>query len=138
MKRSEQRILTTHTGSLPRPADLVALISAKENGEPYDEAALRDRTRSAVREAVEQQAAAGIDVVSDGEYGKPGFFQYVRNRLSGFEGLNREARFTLDPDFPEFAAWRASHGFVGGPGPRPQCIGPLGWKDREALLADIA
>ena len=85
MKRSTDRILTTHTGSLPRPTDLVDMVQAKETGAAYDEAALARRTRDAVREVVQEQKRAGIDVVSDGEYGKPGFFQYVHNRINGFE-----------------------------------------------------
>ena len=84
MKRSRDRILTTHTGSLPRPTDLVDMVQAKETGAAYDAAALAQRTREAVREVVQEQKRAGIDVVSDGEYGKPGFFQYVHNRINGF------------------------------------------------------
>ena len=110
MKRSTNRILTTHTGSLPRPEDLIELMRAKETGQAFDDRAFKDRVRSAVVEVVHQQAAASIDVVSDGEMGKPSFFQYVRNRLRGLEGLNPEAQFNLDPDFPGYPAWRLAHG----------------------------
>src|SRR2546421_500988 len=79
MKRSSKRVLTTHTGSLPRPADLIELMRARETGQPYDEAALKERVQAAVVEIVHQQAQAGIDIVSDGAMGKPSFFQYVRN-----------------------------------------------------------
>src|SRR5438132_9209969 len=112
MKRSSQRILTTHTGSLPRPADLIEMMRAKETGQPHDEAAFLDRVRSAVVEVVHQQAESGVDIVSDGELGKPSFFQYVRNRLKGLEGLNPEARFNLDPEFPGYNAWRQAQGRV--------------------------
>src|SRR5437762_13832332 len=85
MQRSTERILTTHVGSLPRPKELLDLIKAKVNGEPYDPAAYEQRVRSAVAEIVRHQVDSGIDVVTDGEQSKPGFFAYVRERLDGFE-----------------------------------------------------
>ena len=85
MKRSADRILTTHCGSLARPKDLLDLLKAKVKGENYDESTLAERTRSAVAEIVRKQADNGIDIVTDGEQGKPGFFAYVRERLTGFE-----------------------------------------------------
>src|SRR5437764_7684835 len=85
MKRSTERILTTHCGSLPRPAELLDLMKAKVNGGDYDRNALADRIRSAVAESVRNQLGNGIDIPSDGEQGKPGFFTYVSERLSGFE-----------------------------------------------------
>src|SRR5215218_6563004 len=139
MKRSSDRILTTHTGSLPRPPDVIEMMRTKEAGEPFDRQAFDQRVHSAVAEVVRQQADAGVDVVSDGELAKPGFFQYVRGRLNGMEGINREARFNLDPDFPGYQEWRASQGIasplISG---RPECIGPLSWKDKGAVQADIA
>src|SRR4051812_31643277 len=84
MRRSEDRILTTHTGSLPRPMELLPLLLAAPtttNGETGS-----NLIRSAVKNAVEKQIAAGIDVVSDGEMGKPGFAHYVKDRLTGFQG----------------------------------------------------
>src|SRR5579883_377447 len=87
MKRSSKRILTTIAGSLPRPPDLLELLAAREGGKPVDEQALRQRTRTAVAETVRQEAESGVDVVSDGELGKPSFSTYVRNRLSGMEGV---------------------------------------------------
>ena len=77
MKRSTERILTTHTGSLPRPADLLAMIQAREAGQTVDVAAFASRVELAVAEVVGKQARAGIDVVSDGEMGKPSFATYV-------------------------------------------------------------
>jgi 5-methyltetrahydropteroyltriglutamate--homocysteine methyltransferase len=142
MKRSTDRILTTHTGSLPRPADLVDTLRARENGQPYDAAALVARVREAVNETVRLQANAGVDIVSDGEMGKPGFFQYVRNRLKGMEGINPQNRINLDPDFPGYIDWRAANrGTPTGPGllqGRSECIGSLSWKDFDALRTDIA
>ncbi len=141
MKRSTNRILTTHTGSLPRPADLIDLLRARENGQPYDQQALDARVRAAVAETVKSQADAGVDVVSDGEMGKAGFFQYIRNRLNGLEGVNAQARVNLDPDFPGYNEWRAANRGTSGAGlmqGRPECVGPLSWKDKGALDADIA
>lgn len=138
MKRSTERILTTHTGSLPRPPDLIDLLRAREFREPVDERAMGERVRSAVAEIVRNQAKAGVDIVSDGEQGKPGFFAYVRNRLKGLEGL-AETRPNPDPDFPGYAEWRAQQrrgAATVTPG-RPQCVGPLGWKDVSALRAEI-
>jgi len=73
MKRSTDRILTTHTGSLARPKDLLDLMKAKENREPYDSALYEDRVRRAVADVVRQQSECGIDVVNDGEQSKTGF-----------------------------------------------------------------
>src|SRR2546428_14018749 len=85
MKRSTDRILTTHAGSLPRPDDVLELIKAKSTGRPYDHDGYTTRVRAAVREIVSKQAQLGLDVVDDGEMGKPGFIPYVNERLSGFE-----------------------------------------------------
>src|SRR5919202_3205957 len=73
MQRSVERILTTHTGSLPRPQHLVRLLLARETGESVDTGAVADATRSAVADIVQRQVAAGVDVVNDGEQGKPGY-----------------------------------------------------------------
>ncbi len=87
MKRSNGRILTTHVGSLPRPGDLAAMILAgAQSGSSEQRAAYEARVASAVTEAVDKQIAAGIDIVSDGEQGKIGFVNYVKDRLDGFGG----------------------------------------------------
>ena len=85
MQRSAERILTTHVGSLPRPPDLLEMINANEEGRPFDLSRYRARVKSAVQEAVEKQAAAGIDIPADGEMGRVGFIPYVNERLSGIE-----------------------------------------------------
>jgi 5-methyltetrahydropteroyltriglutamate--homocysteine methyltransferase len=85
MKRSTNRILTTHGGSLVRPPSLREIMRAKESGQPYDEQGLANQVQTSVAEVVRQQAEAGIDVVSDGEYGKPSFSAYANDRLTGFE-----------------------------------------------------
>jgi 5-methyltetrahydropteroyltriglutamate--homocysteine methyltransferase len=86
MKRSTDRILTTHVGSLIRPAPLQELLRAKQAGKPYDRAAYEACLKSSVAEVVRKQAEVGVDVVSDGEFGKSiSWSQYVLERLSGFE-----------------------------------------------------
>src|SRR3954464_15663066 len=86
MKRSNERFLTTHTGSLPRPDDLIRMMYAKEEGVPVEPAALGARVREAVAEVVQKQVAAGIDIVNDGEMSKPSYATYVKDRLAGFGG----------------------------------------------------
>src|SRR5919204_3171167 len=103
MKRSTDRILTTHTGSLPRPPDLLDMLRARESGEPVDARAFAERVRSAVAEVVRQQVEAGIDVVSDGEMGKPSFATYVTHRLSGFGDENPAPR--VSAEWEAFLEW---------------------------------
>jgi 5-methyltetrahydropteroyltriglutamate--homocysteine methyltransferase len=141
MKRSTERILTTHTGSLSRPRDLLELIRARESGEPHDEQALNERLQSAVNEVVQKQAESGIDIVTDGEFSKPSFSTYVKNRLSGLEGLSAAGGGGMFANWPDYVQWRAQlmGAQVGGAAPGvPECIGPLGWKDMGAVHADIA
>src|SRR5512142_1365596 len=86
MLRSTDRFLTTHTGSLPRPDDLVRMMFAKEEGVPVDAAALDARVKSAVEETVRREVEAGVDIINDGEMSKPSYATYVKDRLSGFGG----------------------------------------------------
>ena len=83
MRRSTERILTTHAGSLPREEDLGAMIRSKAQGEAIDAAAFSARVKKAVGDVVRRQAEAGIDVASDGEQGRVGFIPYVNERLTG-------------------------------------------------------
>ncbi|HWO73001.1 MAG TPA: cobalamin-independent methionine synthase II family protein [Dehalococcoidia bacterium] len=138
MLRSTDRILTTHTGSLPRPPDLVEMLQARMRGEPVDEQAFAARVREAVAEIVRLQVEAGIDVVNDGELSKPAFNTYVAARLDGFGGNDPEGGITFADreDFPQWAAAMATRNPAYTV--RPMCIGPLGWKDRAPLEADIA
>ena len=89
MRRSPDRILTTHTGSLPRPADLDQLIADRETGKDVDAAAFDSRVTEAVADIVASQLAAGVSVISDGEMGKSGYSTYVKDRLTGFGGTGR-------------------------------------------------
>src|SRR5262245_31501028 len=86
MKRSTERILTTHTGSLPRPRDLTTMLEALDAGNPPPTTAFEERVKHAVAEVVRHQVEAGVDVVNDGEQGKVGYSTYVRHRLTGFDG----------------------------------------------------
>src|SRR5262249_32831084 len=103
MKRSTERFLTTHTGSLPRPDDLVRMMYAKEEGVPVDGAALATRVRSAVREVVQRQRNAGVDIVNDGELSKPSYATYIKDRLSGFGGTGNTFAYQDLAEFPRLA-----------------------------------
>jgi 5-methyltetrahydropteroyltriglutamate--homocysteine methyltransferase len=146
MKRSTDRILTTHVGSLPRPEDLRQTIMAKMQGQPVDPAAFSDRVKSAVAETVRRQADAGIDIVADGEQGRVGFIPYVNERLAGItpsptaEAANYWGRSREYQAFPEFYAWAASMpGNAGQTGrSRWVCTGPVSYKGLAALQSDIA
>ena len=137
MQTSRDRILTTHTGSLPRPPELRALLVKKDQGEPYDKAELERLTREAVLAIVRRQAEAGIDIVNDGEMSKPGYSTYVADRLSGFAG-HEAAKPRLDTGpYPNFMA---AYERMTGPNTarRAVCVGPIAVKDREPLEQDIA
>src|SRR3989442_13099019 len=101
MKRSTDRILTTHTGSLPRANDLTSLLEALNAGTIPEQAAFDARVRRAVGDIVRQQVDAGVDVVNDGEQGKVGYSTYVRHRLTGFGGKAAVPRRAGRTDFPE-------------------------------------
>src|SRR5215471_1667640 len=103
MKRSTERFLTTHTGSLPRPPDLVRMMFAKEEGVPVEAGALEQRIAAAVTETVARQIASGIDVVNDGEMSKPSYATYIKDRLAGFGGTSNRFVYQDLVDFPELA-----------------------------------
>jgi 5-methyltetrahydropteroyltriglutamate--homocysteine methyltransferase len=137
MKRSTERFLTTHTGSLPRPDDLVQAMFAKEEGLPVDGAGLRARTRSAVAAVVERQVEAGVDIVNDGEMSKPSYATYIKDRLHGFGGESRPLVYQDLVGFPEFA--RRVFGDPGRSRRRtPGCNGPISVRDAEAAEIDVA
>ncbi|MET0681305.1 MAG: cobalamin-independent methionine synthase II family protein [Burkholderiales bacterium] len=144
MKRSTDRILTTHVGSLPRPADLVPTLRVRERGQPYDAAALGTRVRAAVSDVVRRQTDIGVDIVDDGEMGKPGFIHYTNERLAGFEPLaeavgspwasSREVKA-----FPEFYHWFGRTYPSPAAGARHMvCTGPISYKGHGQLHTDIA
>ncbi|MCY4640202.1 MAG: cobalamin-independent methionine synthase II family protein [Chloroflexi bacterium] len=138
MKRSTERILTTHTGSLPRPKALLPLIFARERGEESDPSERLAATRQAVHDIVRAQLDAGIDVVNDGEQGKSSYATYVQNRLEGFEGEPVTPAPITDPDFPEFFAQTAAMR-PGATNPllRRPCNGPIRYRDVEELRSEL-
>src|SRR6201997_5012985 len=135
MRRSTERFLTTHTGSLPRPDDLIRIMFAKEEGVPVDRAALEARIRAAVAEVVSKQAGAGIDVVDDGEVSKPSYATYPKDRLAGFEGASQTLEYPDLVDFPGVA-----QRVFGDPGrarrKTPACTGPISLRDARAGQVD--
>ncbi len=139
MQRSTDRILTTHTGSLPRPNDLLATIRAKASGVPVDEKALAARIRSGVAEIVDKQIALGLDVVNDGEFSKASFVTYARERLGGLtprEGVRRAWQNSREVrSFPEFYA--ATLGNVNQRQMQMVCTGPITYQGQAALKADL-
>jgi 5-methyltetrahydropteroyltriglutamate--homocysteine methyltransferase len=145
MKRSEYRILTTHTGSLARPDDLLETMRAKENGLPYDRDAFDARARSAVVEAVHKQLACGVDVPSDGEQSKSGFGSYQAERIGGFEPVDpqpprRASRAREVGEFPEYYERyfkTAMYGAMLAPTKTMVCTAPVTYVGQDALLRDI-
>src|ERR1700754_332562 len=132
MKRSTERILTTHVGSLPRPEDLIRTMFAKQEGVPVDPVALEARTREAVAEVVARQAAAGVAVVSDGEMAKPSYVTYITDRLEGFGGTSQPLTYADLVEFPNL-----QKKVFGDPGRSrrrtPACDAPI--KVRDDVLA---
>jgi 5-methyltetrahydropteroyltriglutamate--homocysteine methyltransferase len=145
MKHSTERILTTHCGSLARPKALLDLMKAKLNNEPCDPVAYEESVRTAVAEAVRQQVETGIDVVTDGEQGKPGFFAYVRERLSGFEAKTPPpggwkqwaAEVEAFPEYYENYFKRRMMGSSIVPRTPMVCTGPISYRGQDAIRKDI-
>jgi len=135
MKRSTERFLTTHTGSLPRPDDLIRMMFAREEGVPVDPAALGARVRAAVAEVAAKQASAGIDIINDGEMSKPSYATYIKDRLTGFGGTSQPLQYRDLVDFPEMAKR-----VFGDPGRSrrrtPACNAPIGVRDARAPEID--
>jgi 5-methyltetrahydropteroyltriglutamate--homocysteine methyltransferase len=136
MKRSTERILTTHTGSLPRPDNLMQMMIAKEQGKPVDASELAETVHNAVAEAVKHQVAVGIDIISDGEMSKIGFANYVKDRLTGFSGRSNPLIAQDILDHPDLYVLRRNEG--GGRNFIPACTGPISLRDQDAVHRDIA
>ncbi len=136
MQQSRDRFLTTHTGSLPRPEDLIRMMYAKEEGVPVDPAALAARVRAAVAEVVKKQADAGIDLINDGEMSKPSYATYVKDRLAGFGGAGNTFVYQDLADFPKL-----QQRVFGDPGrsrrKTPACNAPVSVRDAEAARTDV-
>jgi 5-methyltetrahydropteroyltriglutamate--homocysteine methyltransferase len=138
MKQSTERILTTHTGSLPRPDDLLAMLYRKEKGEVQDQAAFEACVRAAVAETVRKQLDAGVNVVNDGEVGRISYATYVKDRLTGFEGEGSFRDMAGIPDLAEFPEYGQR---VFGDRPltmrTPACTGPITYRDKAAVRKDL-
>jgi 5-methyltetrahydropteroyltriglutamate--homocysteine methyltransferase len=138
VKRSTSRILTTHTGSLPRSPQQQDVLRAREDLRQYDPAAFDASVREAVAEVVKMQMDTGLDVINDGEQGRSQYATYVKERLTGFEGERQIRAWPRleDMDFPEYAKIRVQTSSATMP--QPVCTGPIAWKDFDAVQKDIA
>src|SRR5258707_2330804 len=129
------RFFTTHVGSLPRPGDLIALMWAREDGIPVDQAAMKERVSRAVDEAVARQTKAGIDIVNDGEWGKPSYATYIKDRLNGSGGAGNTYVFQDIEASPQTKAR-----VLADPGRThrhaPACDAPITVRDMEAPRKD--
>jgi 5-methyltetrahydropteroyltriglutamate--homocysteine methyltransferase len=137
------RIQTTHIGSLPRPHGLLDAMKAKYSGKSYDEAAFQEALRKAVTEVVRKQADCGIDIVTDGEFSKPGFFTYVRERLEGFEVRPSVKMKLFEQEvaaFPEYYEQYFKQAMMGGavvPLAPVVCVGPVKYRGEKLVQIDI-
>ena len=122
MKRSTAHILTTHTGSLPRPPQVEEALLAEQKNPGRQTAALETAVASAVAEVVRKQVDCGLDVINDGEQGRTDYTTYVKDRLTGFDGPSAPPLGTGEPDFPELSAMLAY--FASPFQHRPACSGP--------------
>ena len=138
MQAGNDRILTTHVGSMPRVRAVVDLLVKKESGEACDAAEFDSVMTQAVHDIVARQRACGIDIVSDGEQSKPSYATYIKDRLTGFSGDSRPIRSADLEDFPGFFARLKSQGSGTIRLARPCCTGPVAVKDRAPLEADLA
>jgi 5-methyltetrahydropteroyltriglutamate--homocysteine methyltransferase len=135
MKRSADRILTTHTGSLPRSRKVVELLLAEDKAPGTRAAELQVAVRQAIADIVRKQIACGLDIINDGEQGRTDYTVHVLKRLAGFEGKSAAPLGTGEPEFPELADILKQ--FASPFQYRPACSGPVGWKDWPAAQADI-
>jgi 5-methyltetrahydropteroyltriglutamate--homocysteine methyltransferase len=147
MKTSTERILTTHTGSIARPDDLIELMRAKDNGGPYDRDAFEKRVTAAVEDCVHRQVEAGLDVINDGEQRKSGFANYLTERIGGFEVLDSDESDSPGSAWPEVGEFpeyyeryfkTAMFGAMLSPQRRLVCRGPVAYTGQEAVATDIA
>src|SRR6266550_100836 len=137
MAHGFDRFLTTHTGSLPRPDDLIRAMFAKEEGVPVERAALAAQIGEAVAAVVKKQAESGVDLVNDGEMSKPSYATYVKDRLTGFAGSSNTFVYQDLAEFPNLAKR-----VFGDPGrsrrKTPACTGPIAVADPKAAQTDVA
>jgi 5-methyltetrahydropteroyltriglutamate--homocysteine methyltransferase len=134
VKRSTERILTTHAGSLPRPPQVLELVEGRDQREVLTRSGAEEVIAGAIKSAVRHQVEAGIDVISDGEMGRVGFSAYITERLTGFDGEQRPMSAQVERTmFPEFYADMGS-----APLQFPACNGPIAWRGPEWIRRDIS
>ena len=144
LQQNTDRIQTTHIGSLPRPHNVLDLLKAKLNGQPYDQAALDKAIAEGVRDNVRKQVDCGVDIVTDGEVSKPGFFTYIQERLTGFEPRPGQKLLLFQKEvaaFPDYYAQYFKEAMMGGTivAITPVvCTGPIKYKGEQAVQKDIA
>jgi 5-methyltetrahydropteroyltriglutamate--homocysteine methyltransferase len=144
VQQNTDHIQTTHIGSLPRPLNLLDLLKAKYAGQSYDERQLNSVLTQAVADSVRKQVECGIEIVTDGEYSKPGFFTYIRERFDGFESRPNQKLTIFQKEisaFPEYYAQYFKEAMMGGailPIVPVVCTGPVKYKGEAKLQIDIA
>jgi len=144
IQQNVDHIQTTHIGSLPRPHDVLDLLKAKFSGRPFDQKALDATIAKAIGDSVRKQVDCGIDIVTDGEFSKPGFFTYIRERLEGFEARPGQKLLLFEKEvaaFPEYYEQYFKEAMMGGtvtPIVPVVCTGPVKYRGEEALQKDIA
>jgi 5-methyltetrahydropteroyltriglutamate--homocysteine methyltransferase len=143
LQQNSDRIQTTHIGSLPRPHDLLDIMKAKLNKQPYDEGKYQRLLTKAVADTIRKQADCGIDFVTDGEFSKPGFFTYIQERLEGFEARPNQKLVLFQQEvaaFPEYYAEYFKQAMMGGtliPITPVVCVGPVRYRGEKLLQIDI-
>jgi 5-methyltetrahydropteroyltriglutamate--homocysteine methyltransferase len=143
LQQNTDRIRTTHIGSLPRPHDLLDLMKAKLTRQPYDEKAYAATLAKAVADCVRKQVECGIDIVTDGEFSKPGFFTYIQERLEGYEARPNQKLVLFQQEvsaFPEYYAEYFKQAMMGGtliPITPVVCVGPVKYRGEKLLQIDI-
>ncbi len=143
LQQNTDRIQTTHIGSLPRPHRLLDVMKAKYSGQPYDDDAFQEALRGAVRDVVREQVDCGIDIVTDGEFSKPGFFTYIRERLDGFESRPNIKLKLFEREvaaFPEYYEQYFKQAMMGGAivSLAPVvCVGPVRYRGEKLVRIDI-
>jgi 5-methyltetrahydropteroyltriglutamate--homocysteine methyltransferase len=142
-QQNTDRIQTTHIGSLPRPHDLLDIMKAKLNKRPYDESEFQAKLSKAVADTVKRQVECGIDIVTDGEFSKPGFFTYIQQRLEGYEARPNQKLILFQQEveaFPEYYAEYFKTAMSGGaliPITPVVCVGPVKYRGEKLLQVDI-
>jgi 5-methyltetrahydropteroyltriglutamate--homocysteine methyltransferase len=142
VQQNTSLIQTTHIGSLPRPHDLLDAMKAKFSGQPFDQAAFDRSLAAAVKDCVQQQAACGIDIVTDGEFSKPGFFTYIQERLDGFESRPSQQLLSFQKEiaaFPEYYKQYMSETLANAVVRVAPvvCVGPVRYKGEALVRKDI-